>query len=146
MSAPQSLHRQLLDQARTLAKKEPKRPKQASIRRAISAGYYSLFHFLISEATARIVGTAYSKRLMRKALSRSFAHRGMVEVAKKFSGPGAALPPHLHPIVSGEGNVPFIPEEIAAMGTAFTDLQEARHQADYKPERDLQPRRGNCIR
>jgi hypothetical protein len=33
-----SLHKDLLDQAGHLAKREPKRPKQASLRRAVSVG------------------------------------------------------------------------------------------------------------
>jgi len=36
-----SLHADLLAQAEYLAKKEPKRPRQASLRRAISAAYYA---------------------------------------------------------------------------------------------------------
>ena len=34
----------LLEQARHLANREPKRPKQASLRRAVSTAYYALFH------------------------------------------------------------------------------------------------------
>ncbi|MEX2560734.1 MAG: hypothetical protein WD403_12510 [Pirellulales bacterium] len=37
-----SLHADLLTQAEYLANKEPKRPKQASLRRAISAAYYAV--------------------------------------------------------------------------------------------------------
>ena len=39
----------LLEQARHLANREPKRPKQASLRRAVSAAYYALFHLLAAE-------------------------------------------------------------------------------------------------
>jgi uncharacterized protein (UPF0332 family) len=45
-----ALAEDLLEQARHLAKREPKRPKQASLRRAVSAAYYSLFHLLVSSA------------------------------------------------------------------------------------------------
>ena len=41
----------LLEQARHLAKRGKKRPRQASLRRAVSTAYYALFHLLISEAT-----------------------------------------------------------------------------------------------
>ena len=34
------------------AKRKPKRPRQASLRRAVSTSYYALFHLLICEATA----------------------------------------------------------------------------------------------
>ena len=46
-----SLHADLLKQARHLSTKEPSRPSQASLRRAISAAYYALFHRLVDEAT-----------------------------------------------------------------------------------------------
>ena len=44
------LSSELLKQAATLANLEQRRPKDASIRRAISTAYYSLFHFLLDEA------------------------------------------------------------------------------------------------
>jgi hypothetical protein len=39
----------LLEQARHLANREPRRPKQASLRRAVSTAYYALFHLLSIE-------------------------------------------------------------------------------------------------
>ncbi len=45
-------HVDLLQQAKRLAHLEPKKPKQASLRRAVSTAYYSFFHFLITEAVA----------------------------------------------------------------------------------------------
>jgi uncharacterized protein (UPF0332 family) len=41
----------LLEQAQHLANREKKRPRQASLRRAVSTAYYALFHLLIHEAT-----------------------------------------------------------------------------------------------
>ena len=49
-----SLASDLLDQANTLAGLDPKKPKQASLRRAISAAYYSGFHLLIDDGARRI--------------------------------------------------------------------------------------------
>jgi uncharacterized protein (UPF0332 family) len=37
----------LLEQANHLANREPELPRQASLRRAVSAAYYALFHLLI---------------------------------------------------------------------------------------------------
>jgi len=47
-----ALHDDLLQQARFLANREPVHPRQASLRRAVSAAYYALFHALIAEAAA----------------------------------------------------------------------------------------------
>lgn len=50
-----SLHGDLPEQAEHLAKIDMRRPKQANLRRAISASYYALFHLLTSEASALYV-------------------------------------------------------------------------------------------
>jgi hypothetical protein len=46
-----ALPEDLLEQAQHLVSGERTRPRQASLRRALSTAYYSLFHLLISEAT-----------------------------------------------------------------------------------------------
>ena len=50
-----SLATDLLEQADHLARRERKRPKQASLRRAVSAAYYGLFHLLHNPYYAGIV-------------------------------------------------------------------------------------------
>jgi hypothetical protein len=49
------LHSDLIEQAQHLAKREPNRPRQASLRRAVSTAYYALFHMLISDAALKLV-------------------------------------------------------------------------------------------
>jgi hypothetical protein len=49
-----SLPADLLAQARRLISQDPRRPRQASLRRAISTAYYALVHLLISEASAML--------------------------------------------------------------------------------------------
>src|SRR5271157_3478197 len=51
-----SLHADLLEQAEQLAQLDPRRPKQANLRRAVSSAYYALFHLLTSEASALYAG------------------------------------------------------------------------------------------
>lgn len=62
----------LLEQAQHLVKREPKRPKQASLRRAVSAAYYALFHLLISEAVLN-----WRRSEDRVRLARMFEHTHM---------------------------------------------------------------------
>ena len=52
-----SLPTDLLAQARHLAAKETRRPRQASLRRTASACYYALFHLLVQDASRRLVRT-----------------------------------------------------------------------------------------
>lgn len=47
-----TLHDDLLEQAEYLAKIDARRPKQASLRLAVSASYCELFHLLTSSASA----------------------------------------------------------------------------------------------
>ena len=54
----------LILQARMLAGSDPRRPKQATLRRAISTAYYGIFHFLIEESTQLLLGTAATLSLI----------------------------------------------------------------------------------
>src|SRR2546428_10094131 len=75
----------LLAQARVLARREPRRPKEASLRRSISASYYALFHHLI-EACARLtVGAAHDRALFRQFAGRAFVHGKMKVVCEEFA-------------------------------------------------------------
>src|ERR1700679_2940589 len=67
----------LLEQAQHLAQREPKRPKQASLRRAVSAAYYALFHLLTTEATKN-----WKRPAERPTLARMFEHDSMRKVCK----------------------------------------------------------------
>lgn len=46
----------LLQQAVGLAKVDARRPKQANLRRAISAAYYALFHSVLANSELSITG------------------------------------------------------------------------------------------
>lgn len=118
-----SLHRDLLDQAGHLAKREPKRPKQASLRRAVSAGYYALFHMLI-DAGSRFVVRGNNRTALRHAVTRAFDHGEMKKAANSFAG--GTLPKVLRGAVSGT-----VPAELQRVCEAFVELQQARHEADY---------------
>ena len=102
----------LLQQAYDLANKEPTDPKQASLRRAVSAAYYALFHLLVDEAVSK-----WAIERQRSILARTFEHGKMKgicdEVLKSVTG-GSSLPPELHTVAEN-----------------FIQLQQHRHTADY---------------
>lgn len=127
MSGASRLHTQLLHQAKLLATKEPKKPRQASLRRSISASYYAVFHFLIYQATRRVVGTAYDRKPLRELLSRAYSHGEMLSICKSFrSGVGGL------PAVVQQAFAPIsIPVELQQIADNFVTLQNERHQADY---------------
>ena len=72
-------HDDLLQQALLLVHKESRNPKQASLRRAVSASYYALFHFLISEAVAN-----WNRANLRAALGRAFDHGNMKAASNRI--------------------------------------------------------------
>lgn len=65
----------LLEQARHLANREPKRPKQASLRRAVSTAYYALFHLLSMETAKN-----WKRSAERFTVARMLDHTPMVKV------------------------------------------------------------------
>jgi uncharacterized protein (UPF0332 family) len=104
----------LLEQAYHLAKREPKRPRQASLRRAVSTAYYALFHLLISSAILEWKGVH-----QRSQVARGFEHGPMKDasrrtVKKQFARADA-------PVAA----------QLKAVAQAFVDLQQKRHTADY---------------
>ena len=114
----------LLAQARHLAGKEPKRPKQASLRRAVSAAYYSLFHLLVSEAASSML-RGRERSDVHPVFRRAFVHGHMKRVAESFAG---GTVPKAWQAPMGEAPVSA---DLRQVASAFVNLQEARHEADY---------------
>ncbi len=122
------LHEQLLEQASHLIKRDPTRPRQASLRRAISAAYYAIFHCLVAAATAQLVGTTARLRLLRSVLARSFTHTGMARICQTFAGAGTP-PKYLKPLLEKV----IASHELRRVAKTFRDLLETREEADYAP-------------
>ncbi|HVY72223.1 MAG TPA: hypothetical protein VHH73_19980 [Verrucomicrobiae bacterium] len=121
------LSHDLLGQARFLASQDQRRPKEANLRRAISAAYYALFHYLIEETTSLTIGTANNLDNLRQFAGRSFAHRKMKEACREFNKP---VPKQiLAPFWASLG----VPNnaDVKTIATNFIGLQEQRHAADY---------------
>jgi hypothetical protein len=73
----------LLDQARLLATMDATRPKQASLRRAVSTAYYAVFHLLLAACTRRIAPATPAG--LAERIVRSLAHAEMKEVCVPIS-------------------------------------------------------------
>lgn len=112
----------LLEQARFLADREPRRPRQASLRRSVSAAYYALFHLLVDEAVARL--SPREPVALKYLVHRAFAHAEMKAACKLFLR--RDMPAYLAAMV-----VPPVSADLIVVAQAFIALQEARHIADY---------------
>ncbi len=119
-----SLHAELLRQAYFLARKEPKKPTQASLRRSVSAAYYALFHLLVDEAT-KLMLSGNVRGPLRDSLARAFNHSDMKKTAVAFAG-NSKLPK-----LASELDRQSVGQPLIDVAAAFVQLQEARHNADY---------------
>ncbi len=113
------MHGDLLAQARHLATPAARRPKQASLRRAVSTAYYAIFHLLVRAATEHLLRGA-GLAPFRGGLGRAFTHADMRRASISFLG----------------GTVPVfgaiaVPGPLGTVARAFVDLQDGRHRADY---------------
>lgn len=125
-----TLHADLIAQARHLATLEPRRPSQASLRRAVSASYYALYHLLVDAAVRRIA-PGEDRDALRACLARAFDHNQMRIVAQQFSNRN--LSPKLEPSLKGKP----LQKRIVRFSGTFIDLQQARHEADYDVARQF---------
>ncbi|MBY0508123.1 MAG: hypothetical protein K2X03_29690 [Bryobacteraceae bacterium] len=114
----------LLEQAQHLAKRERKRPRQASLRRAVSSSYYALFHLLISETVRN-----WRRPQERFTLARMFEHGGMSKVCAKKRDDlrayfGASVPPAPGPEFDRNRHLLNVAE-------TFVEMLQHRQTADY---------------
>lgn len=115
----------LLEQAEHLLKREPKRPRQASLRRAVSAAYYALFHQLCADASAQIIPA--KQRALRAIVQRGLVHSELKNTCADFS---SAHKPSVSPQIRALLTIPLEPQ-LCDLAKVFVDLQELRHVADY---------------
>jgi uncharacterized protein (UPF0332 family) len=120
------MHENLLRQARRLVQLDPKRPDQANLRRAVSAAYYALFHFLIDQSCRSVIGARHDQRAYRQVLGRAFVHGTMKEACRSFKG--GTLKSN---IAKGLPTGFQVPLEVQAISDTFYELQDRRHRADY---------------
>jgi hypothetical protein len=97
----------------------------ALVRRSISTAYYALFHFLLEEATYRVVGASTPLTRRRRIVARAFTHTGMRFALEKVQKPNLAGP------LQGYFGLQQPPAFARVMGQAFSHAQELRHEADY---------------
>jgi uncharacterized protein (UPF0332 family) len=108
----------LLEQAYHLARRERTKPRQASLRRAISTAYYALFHLLVREATGN-----WKRNVQRMRLARSFEHGKMKKASEVI----------IHAKFHSQ-NARSV-ADLKSLARTFVRLQDSRHLADYDDSR-----------
>ena len=125
------MYKDLLEQAHALARFDTKgKPRQASLRRAVSAAYYSLFHFLVDQACRGIIGTQHVQQGYRHSLARAFVHTEMKKACRSFAG-GQLPATVIKPLPKTAAGLFLVSTPIRDIAGTFVSLQEIRHLADY---------------
>ena len=110
----------LLEQAEHLAKREKNKPRQASLRRAVSTAYYALFHLLIAEAALN-----WKQTHQRHLFARSFEHARMKQASESQTKELSRHSEHSNPPGFA------ISQQLLEVASSFVELQSKRHTADY---------------
>jgi hypothetical protein len=120
------VHEELLQQSRSLATVDPRKPQQVNLRRAVSSAYYALFHFLVDQACRSLIGTQHRQLSFRNVLARAFEHGTMKEACKSFAGGTLKAA-----VAKGLPAKFRISTDVQGVARTFVELQEKRHIADY---------------
>jgi uncharacterized protein (UPF0332 family) len=116
-------HEDLIEHALFLATLNPGQPKQADLRRAVSAAYYALFHLLTAEAAEN-----WKHQHQRHRFARLFNHGRIKQVASNLS-----LPKTQDAVQANIG------ANLKTVAESFVMLQQQRHTADYDNGRAWSP-------
>ena len=99
-------------------------PRNANLRRAVSAAYYALYHELVNRACIHQLPRCSEEDRWR--LARLFTHASVRQVCDWIIGPGPPPPKVRVALMRLRGNA-----AVFDIALAFQTLQEARHEADY---------------
>ena len=109
----------LLDTASDLVRRETGRPRQASLKRAVSSAYYGLFHALAHECVSQTVGWRFRSPDFWSAVTpiyRALDHGTARTIFKRLASDARTS------------------SDLRSMAQAFVDLQAERIRADYDPK------------
>jgi len=114
----------LFEQAEKLIAPQAGRPRQADIRRAISAAYYAIFHAIITAAADQFVGVTNRGEPRYGLVYRSVDHGWLRKVCEEVRKPTLSSRFSRYAPAGFGAN-------IVTFAAAMVDLQEKRHSADY---------------
>src|SRR6266481_9099474 len=116
-------HDDLLGHALALVHAQPQ--SELTLRRAVSAAYYAVFHLLIFESTEH-----WDNRGLRNTLGRAYDHGLMKSTSNRILN-GGEFP------YTNEN--PQVVKELRDIAQGCSQLQEDRHVADYNLTKPLDP-------
>lgn len=102
-------------------------PRQVDLRRAVSACYYGVFHFILGEMANEFVGKTMQRTPLYMLAYRSISHIALASLCKEVNKP------YLRPAVGKYEPAAGFSNDIKRFATFTLELQEKRHGADYDP-------------
>lgn len=119
--------RKLIEQARHLANRSPKKPRVVDLCRAQSAAYYAVFHRFCFLCAGSLLGATRAARKQKKwiRLYRSLGHADAKKCCQNLKVVEAISP------------------DLSLPAQLFVALQEKRHRADYDPS--FRPRKSAVL-
>jgi hypothetical protein len=126
-----------LNLAETLAGRTagPGRPRTAYLRRATSTAYYALFYELVQHGSKRAARMGPIEH--QQAIGRWYAHGNFKKAALWVQAVAASrTTPRAVRLLLVDVATGTVPMDLAVLAGAFSELQEARHSADYDPSFD----------
>lgn len=118
----------LLEQAEKLVRPpQAGPPRQADVRRAISAAYYAVFHALLTAASDEFVGKRHRATGEYALMYRSISHQRVSQLCASVASGGSGGKMGQYTPVKGFG------DNLQSMAAVMVELQERRHEADYDP-------------
>lgn len=122
-----TLPEELLEQAKLLLSLPP---NQANLRRAVSTAYYALFHLLVRSTVLK-----WSDPIHRARIGRMFEHARMKKVSAAIIKSAGGETDR----VSANAMEDTRSTDLKNVAQSFITLQQARHDADYNLDRELDP-------
>jgi hypothetical protein len=111
------------------------RPRTAYLRRATSTAYYALFHELVRHGAKRAARTGPVEH--QQAIGRWYSHGNFKKAARWVEDIAAGrTPPNPVKLLLVEPVANAVPVDLEVLSSAFNELLEARHGADYDPAFD----------
>lgn len=121
----------LLDVAEGLADLDPKKPQQAALRRALSTGYYALFHLVLRACYTRLLNNETERTQFGAVVARDFGHAEIYKIATGLThsaGPrGAEASTYIGTAV--------LSTALTAFCAALVNAKDEREAADYDLDR-----------
>lgn len=111
------------------------RPRTAYLRRATSTAYYALFYELVQHGSRRAARTGPVGH--QQAIGRWYAHGNFKKAARWVEDAASGrTPPAVVRLLLVDPATGAVPLDLEVLASAFSELQEARHGADYDPAFD----------